>query len=77
LDNYFNFTKDKREWIGTSLVFDVSTKGGETKVHFTHQGLVPADECYDICSSGWGGLINDNLKALIETGKGSPEATEK
>lgn len=77
LDNYFSFTKDKSEWKGTSLVFEVSTKGGKTQVHFTHRGLVPAYECFDMCSNAWDGLINDRLKALIETGKSSPDATEE
>ena len=32
LDNHFNFTKDKTEWIGTKLIFDISTEGAKTKV---------------------------------------------
>jgi hypothetical protein len=77
LDNYFSFTKDKSEWKGTSLVFEVSTKGDKTQMHFTHQGLVPAYECFNMCSNAWDDLINGSLKALIETGKGSPGAAEE
>jgi hypothetical protein len=77
LDNHFSFTKDKSEWKGTSLVFEVSTEGDKTKVHFTHRGLVPAYECFDMCSSAWDTLINVSLKALIATGKGRPDATEE
>ena len=25
-DNYFNFTKDKREWKGTKIIFEISQK---------------------------------------------------
>jgi len=77
LDNYFSFTKDKSEWKGTSLVFEVSTQGDKTKVHFTHRGLVPEYECFDVCSNAWDTLINDSLKALISTGKGTPDAPEE
>ena len=27
LDNYFNFTRDKSEWIGTKIIFDITEKG--------------------------------------------------
>ena len=35
LDNFFNFTKDKTEWKGTDVVFEISKKGGKTEVRFT------------------------------------------
>ncbi len=72
LDNYFSFTEDKTEWTGTEIIFDVSGKGEKTEVRFTHQGLVPDYECYDICSDGWGTYINGSLRSLIATGKGRP-----
>ena len=74
LDNYFNFTKDTTEWKGTDIIFDVSKKGDETEVRFTHQGLVPEYECYDACSDGWVTYINGSLRDLIATGKGQPNA---
>src|SRR5882757_2490546 len=36
LDNYFKFTKDKSEWTGTKIIFELSTQDGKTKVQFTH-----------------------------------------
>ena len=72
LDNYFNFTKDKTEWTGTDIIFDISKKGDKTEVRFTHQGLVPEYECYDACSDGWGTYINSSLRDLIAKGKGQP-----
>lgn len=76
-DNFFSFTEDKTEWKNTRVVFDNSTKGGRTEIHFTHEGLVPAYECYKICSDAWGSYIRGSLKSLIATGKGSPNAKEK
>ena len=72
LDNYFKFTKDKSEWIGTTIVFDISEQNGKTQVKFTHQGLTRHYECYDICHDAWTGYIQDSLRSLIETGKGQP-----
>ena len=72
LDNFFNFTKDKTEWKGTDVVFEISKKGGKTEVRFTHVGLVPEYECYDACSEGWGFYINTSLRDLITKGKGQP-----
>ncbi|MBO9732702.1 MAG: SRPBCC domain-containing protein [Chitinophaga sp.] len=72
LENDFTFTKDKTEWINTHLEFDITQKGNQTAVHFTHRGLVPAYECYDICHNAWSGYINNSLRDLITTGKGQP-----
>ncbi|MGN8070508.1 SRPBCC domain-containing protein [Mucilaginibacter sp. SG564] len=72
VDNHFDFTKDKTEWKGTQIVFEIAKKGDKTQLTFTHIGLVPAYECYNICSDAWGNYINGSLKALIETGKGKP-----
>lgn len=41
IDNEFNFTKDKTEWINTKLIFDLSTEENKTKIVFTHEGLTP------------------------------------
>jgi hypothetical protein len=72
VDNYFNFTKDKGEWKGTMIVFDVSRKDNVTEIRFTHEGLVPEYECFNICSKAWGSYINGSLRNLIMTGTGQP-----
>ena len=72
LDNHFNFTKDASEWKGTKISFEITKKGDKTELVFTHAGLVPAYECYAICSDAWGNYIKGSLKNLIETSKGSP-----
>jgi len=77
LDNYFKFTKDKSEWTGTKVIFDISQKDDKTQIRFTHQGLVPAYECFDICSNAWSQYINESLRNLITTGKGKPNHKDK
>lgn len=77
VDNYFNFIKDKNEWIDTDIVFEIASKGDQTEVRFTHVGLVPAYECYDVCSNAWGSYITSSLRNLITTGKGKPNPIEE
>jgi len=76
LDNYFNFIKDQSEWKGTKIIFEISEKDKKTQIRFTHEGLVPAYECYDICFNAWTGYIQDSLFNLITTGKGKPNNRE-
>jgi hypothetical protein len=77
LDASLNFTKDKTEWNGTDITFDISKKGDKTEVRFTHVGLVPEFECFDNCSNAWGFYINGSLRKLIAKGKGQPNPKEK
>jgi hypothetical protein len=77
LDNQFSFTKDKTEWIGTKLIFDITSEGGKTKVKFTHEGLVPGYECYKVCYDAWGNYITNSLYSLITTGTGKPNPKDK
>ncbi|RYJ40523.1 SRPBCC family protein [Flavobacterium beibuense] len=72
LDNYFKFTEDETEWTDTKIIFEITEKDGKTQVKFTHQGLVPDYECYQICNDAWTHYIQGSLKDLIEKGKGSP-----
>lgn len=76
LDNYFKFTKDKSEWTGTKLVFDISRQDNQTAIRFTHEGLVPQYECFEICREAWTNYITNSLVKLITTGKGQPSSKE-
>ncbi|TDE15630.1 SRPBCC family protein [Dyadobacter psychrotolerans] len=75
LENYFKFTKDESEWSGTKIIFDLSEKDGKTQIRFTHEGLVPEYECFEICRDAWTTYIQISLRNLITTGKGQPNAT--
>jgi NAD(P)-dependent dehydrogenase (short-subunit alcohol dehydrogenase family) len=77
LDNYFNFTEDKSEWKGTKITFEVAKKDDTTQVRFSHLGLVPEYECYDVCSNAWGSYVSGSLRSLITTGGGRPNPKEK
>ena len=53
-DVQLNFVKEKTEWNGTDVVFEITKKSDKTELRFTHIGLVPAFECYGDCSGVWG-----------------------
>ncbi len=72
LDARLDFTKDKTEWKGTEITFEISKKGNKTEVRFTHVGLVPEFECFDACSNAWGSYVKGSLRSLITKGKGQP-----
>lgn len=77
LDNHFNFIEDQSEWKDTEVVFDIVDDHGRTEVNFTHVGLVPQYECYEVCSNAWSGYITGSLRNLINTGKGQPNPREE
>ena len=77
IENQFNFIKDQTEWVGTMLIFDISKEGTKTKVKFTHKGLVPEYECYNVCNDAWTGYITNSLYKLVTAGKGEPNPKDK
>ena len=77
LDNYFSFTKDKKEWTGNTIVFNITENDNATHLQVTQIGLVPEYECYDVCENAWNTYIQKSLYNLITTGKGQPNSSEK
>ncbi len=49
-----------------------TSKGDQTEVSVVYHGLVPQDDCFDVCSNAWGWLIRASLPSLITTGAGQP-----
>jgi hypothetical protein len=69
-ESNLSFTKNKEEWTGTKVVFEIFKVKTKTQLRFTHTGLVPKFECYGDCSSAWTQLVQKSLLSLITTGKG-------
>ncbi len=65
-DAEMTFIADRNEWTGTEIVFDITRKGDQTELRFTHKGLVPTVECFNDCSNAWSGYIAGSLKSRIE-----------
>ena len=77
LSNYFGFTDDDAEWKDTEIHFEITARDGGTEIRFTHAGLVPEYECFDVCSNAWGFYLYASLRALIRTGHGLPNRAEQ
>ena len=73
LEGYIDFVKDKAEWTGTDITFDISPSATGTEVRFTHVGLAPEAECFETCSSAWGFYISSSLRDLITQRQRSPQ----
>ena len=61
-----------KEWIGTKVGFDLKQDDGFTVVLFKHQGWKEPVEFMHHCSTKWA-VFMMSLKALVETGKGTPD----
>jgi hypothetical protein len=61
--------KDKAEWTGTKMIFELTPKGDKTIIHFTHEGLMPEKECYDKVMQAWNMVIKEWLFNFITIGK--------
>lgn len=72
-DCYLPWFKDKTEWTNTKMSFEIFEKGNSTKISFTHIGLVPGVECYDMCVKGWDQYVKGSLFKLITEGTGEPQ----
>jgi hypothetical protein len=71
------FLKQKDEWAGTRIIFDISQESEKTKLTFTHEGLVPHIECYKFCMPAWEQYIEGSLYKLVTTGVGTPNLEGK
>jgi hypothetical protein len=73
LEADLSFVKNRHEWKGTQIRFELVAQGGKTELRFTHVGLKRDCECFEACSDGWSYYLQQSLKPLIETGVGQPD----
>jgi hypothetical protein len=69
-ESKLNFVRNKSEWTGTKISFEISEKNNKTQLRFSHFGLIPEIECFGGCSNAWSELVQKSLFSLITTGKG-------
>ena len=63
------------EWIGTTIDWRLSYRDGFTDVLFVHEGLREWVDFLSHCSTKWAVYLL-SLKALVETGTGSPSPVD-
>ena len=80
-DSKLTFIKDKSEWTGTKISFEISDpdndRENKTQIRFTHVGLVPGIECYGDCSNAWSSYINSSLRNFIAKGKSTDQLSKQ
>ena len=72
-DCYLDWLKDKTEWKGTDISWEVVPQNNATRIDMTHVGLVPGIECYESCQKGWNQYVTQSLFKLVTDGKGEPD----
>jgi len=69
-ESKLNWIKNnKDEWTNTKMIFEIIPDGTKTTIHFTHEGLIPGQECYENCVKGWDSIIQQNLYKYLTTGE--------
>lgn len=76
-ESNMTFISDPKEWVGTKIIFEITKEGDKTKLTFTHEGLVPAVECYKFCMPAWDQYIKGSLYKLVTHGQGTPNLEGK
>ena len=64
------------EWLGSVAQWQIEARSTHTDVRFTHRGLSPDLDCYEVCEAGWNLFFADSLKAYLDTGVGKPHQPE-
>jgi hypothetical protein len=73
LDCNLHFLKDKKEWKGTDVLWEIIPMKEGAEIQMTHIGLRPGIECFENCNEGWNHYIKESLFKLINEGKGVPD----
>jgi uncharacterized protein YndB with AHSA1/START domain len=64
-------TGHTREWLGTTMEFDIVPAGAGTELRFRHAGLTPRLECWEACAAAWTSFMA-SIEAFAKTGAGTP-----
>lgn len=72
-DCYLHWLKDKTEWTGTEVVWEISSENNHSEIKMTHVGLTPDVECFKDCQKGWNEHVKSSLVKLINENKGQPQ----
>jgi uncharacterized protein YndB with AHSA1/START domain len=63
--------KGDKEWIGTTFLFGLEEKEGDTVLKFTHSNWKEETDFFASCNYHWGYYLR-SVKLFCETGKGTP-----
>ncbi len=72
-DCNLHWMKDKKEWMDTKIVFEISASNDSAKIGMTHIGLNAGKECFEDCTGGWNHYIKESLYKLMTEDQGVPD----
>lgn len=64
-------TGHTKEWLGTTMEFDIVPADTGTELRFRHAGLTPQLECWDSCVAAWTYFMA-SIETFAKTGTGTP-----
>ncbi len=73
IDCHLHWLKNKTEWTGTRVVWDLTSVNGATTITMTHEGLTRESECFESCEAGWDFHIRESLLGLLNENRGLPD----
>ena len=73
LEADLSHARNRTEWTGTELQFEITRVRGATELRFIHVGLSRGLDCFEACARGWEFYVGDSLRRLITTGEGKPD----
>ncbi len=73
MDSYIDIPelKNKSEWNGTKIIWEINPNEYSTDLLMTHLGLNSSLECYNICDDGWVSFM-ESFQDYLTTGMGTP-----
>jgi hypothetical protein len=76
IDCNLHWMKNKKEWKGTKILWQLSSANGSCRIHMTHVGLNAGIGCFEDCTKGWNHYVTVSLFKLIQDGRGEPDHKE-
>lgn len=71
-DCYLDFIRNKTEWNGTKIMYEITPVADGVRVEMTHVGLAPGVECFEMCERGWNHHFGESLQKLLTEKTGMP-----
>lgn len=62
-----------KQWVGTTIIFNIEKKGDDTILRFTHGNWKAETDFFASCNYHWGYYMS-SLAKYCETGRGTPFA---
>lgn len=62
----------RTEWLGTKMRFEITPTEAGSRIVFTHEGLKPALDCFEVCEAGWDFFILESLRSYLNGEDGKP-----